>query len=164
MFNASLWVLIAFCILILLLGRPAWRALMNYLDQHSFKIRTDLQEAKRLHKEAQDLVNAAKHLQMETTHRAQEIVSHAKIQAETLQKTSQDELEAYLRIEEQLLLERLAQMEAQTLIEIENKALEAAISAAHQSIAKTIKPTDQDRLFTEALDHIKNASLKSKLS
>ncbi|AIL12365.1 hypothetical protein IM40_00675 [Candidatus Paracaedimonas acanthamoebae] len=160
MLNASLWVLIAFCILILLIGRPAWRTLMNYLDQHSFKIRNELQEAKRLHKEAQDLVNVAKQLQMEVTQRAQEIVSHAKIQAETLQKTSQEELEAYIQIEEQLLLERLAQMKAQTLAEIENEALDAAITAAHQSLSKKIKLTNQNQLFTEALDHIKNTSLE----
>lgn len=163
MFNASLWVLIAFCILILVVGRPAWRALMNYLDQHSFKVREDLQEAKRLHKEAQSLVNAAKHLQMEATHQAQEIISHAKAQAETLQKTAQIELEAYRKIEDHLLLERLAHMKAETLAEIENQALDAAISAAYQSLTKALKQTDQNQLFTEALAHIKNTSLKSKL-
>ncbi|MBN9412391.1 MAG: hypothetical protein J0H12_00495 [Candidatus Paracaedimonas acanthamoebae] len=164
MLNASLWVLIAFCILILFIGRPAWRALVNYLDQHSFKVRNDLEEAKRLHKEAQDFINDAKRLQMEATHRAQEIISHAKIQAETLQKTSQEELETYIRIEEQLLSERLSHMKAQVLAEIENKALKAALDAAHQNLAKTIQSSEQEHLFTETLDHVKNSPLKSKSS
>lgn len=164
MLNASLWVLIAFCILILFIGRPAWRALVSYLDQHSFKVRHDLEEAKRLHKEAQDFVNDAKRLQMEAIHRAQEIISHAKIQAETLQKTSQDELETYIRIEEQLLSERLSHMKAQALAEIENEALKAALDATHQSLAKTIQSSDQEQLFTETLDYVRNSPLKSKSS
>lgn len=161
MFNASVWVLIAFCILILLIGRPAWRTLINYLDQHALNIRKDIQEAKRLHKEAQDLLNAAKQLQIEASHRAEEIMTYAKIQAEILQKTSQDKLQTYIQTEERLLLERLTQIEAQTIAEIENKTLDAAISAAHQTLSQTLQSSDQDRLFAEAFAHIKNTSFKS---
>jgi F-type H+-transporting ATPase subunit b len=163
MLNASLWVLIAFCILILVVGRPVWRTLATYLDQHSFKIRGDLQEAKQLYKEALGLVNEAKRLQAEAAQHAQEIVSHAKIQAEVLQKTSQTDLEVYIKLEERLLLERLAQIEAQALTEIKNKALDAAISASRQALSEVIAPKDQDQLFEEALDHIKNTSLKTNL-
>lgn len=159
MFNASLWVLIAFCILIILVGKPTWRALINFLDQHALKIRDNLIEAKRLHTEAEALVAEAKRLQLETTQRSKEIIAHAKTQAEELKKTSHIELENYIRIEEKLLLERFAQVEAQALAEIENKVLEAAIHAAYQELSNSVKSSDQKHSFNETLDKIKDFNI-----
>lgn len=164
MLNASVWVLIAFCILIFSLGRPAWRALMTYLDQHALKVRKDLQEAKSLHKQAQDLLNETKHLQIEAAHRAEEIMRYAKAQAEALQKASQEDLQTYIQTEERLLLEKLTRIEAQAITDIENKALDATISAARHTLSQTLQSSDQDQLFAEAFAHIKDTSLTSKCS
>ncbi|OJX11399.1 MAG: hypothetical protein BGO77_06890 [Caedibacter sp. 37-49] len=158
MINASLWVLIAFCILIILVGKPAWRALINFLDQHALRIRDNLIEAKRLHTEAEALVAEAKRLQLETTQRSKEIIAHAKTQAEELKKTSHIELGNYIRIEEKLLLERYAQIETQALTEIENKVLEAAIHAAYQELSNSVKSLDQKYFFNETLNKIKDVN------
>lgn len=160
MLSASLWVLIAFCILSFGLGKPAWQGLRRYLDEHALKIKTNLLEARRLHQEAETLLTEAKRLKVKMFHQTQEIISHAELQAEELKKLSLYELENYLRVEEKLLLERLTQIEAQALKEVENKALETALNVARQRLSEELTREDQTHLFDEMVDLIKSFSLK----
>ncbi|MGE4352240.1 MAG: F0F1 ATP synthase subunit B [Bdellovibrionales bacterium] len=108
------WYAVA-CVLFLLLAVWKIRApILGWLDGEIAKVRSDLDEAKRLHTEAQATLALYKSRQQDAAKEAETIIEDARRDASRLRMQAEADLKASLERHEQLFLARvkLAQEEA----------------------------------------------------
>jgi F-type H+-transporting ATPase subunit b len=136
--DAEFWVLVAVVIFLIIVWKPAKRAVIGALDARAVRIRQELDAARNLREEAQRALATYQKRQQEGAAEAQSIIAHAKDEAERIAAQSLRDLHEALRRRQILAQERIAQEEAKALAEIRSIAVDVAISAAHQVIAASL--------------------------
>jgi F-type H+-transporting ATPase subunit b len=132
------WVLISMVILIVLVWKPASRAITSSLDERAVRIRNELDEARRLRDEADQLLTDYRRREREAVAEAQAIISRAREEAERLAAQAASDLEQSLTRRHRLAEERIAQAEARASAEVRAAAVDTAIAAAREVIASEV--------------------------
>ena len=101
------WVAIAFVIFAVGIYRPIRKALVTALDARAERIRSEIEEASRLHEEAKSLLASYERKQREAAKEAAEIVASARNEAETARRKAAEDLTATLERREQMAMDRL---------------------------------------------------------
>lgn len=122
----SLWALIVFLILLLLLAKFAWGPILSVLEAREQNIRNSIDDAARLRKEASDALDRHRLQLREARHEAQHIIAEAKQAAARLGS----EMEAKARQESAAIVQR-----ARREIEVERDAVLEAIRKETVSLA-----------------------------
>jgi F-type H+-transporting ATPase subunit b len=136
--EAEFWVLVAAVIFVVAVGRKVGPMITGGLDARAARIRSELDEARRLREEAERLVAEYRAKQQEGAADAEAIVAHAKAEAERIAAQSARDLEQALERRQRLAEERIAQAEAKALDEVRAAAIDVAIAAARDVIAAQI--------------------------
>lgn len=134
--NPENWVLIAFlifCGILVYMGVPD--AIARALDQRAGKIKSELEEARRLREEAQALLDDYKRKQREAESEAQAIVDNAKREAEALASETRRQLAEMVERRTKAAEEKIARAEAQAIGEVKSAAIDRALSAAEKILA-----------------------------
>ena len=129
------WVLISMVIFVIAVWKPMSRAITGALDERAARIRSELEEARRLREEAEQLLAEYRLQQQRAATDAQAIVSQAQAEAERIAAQSARDLEQSLGRRRRLAEERIAQAESKAVDEIRAAAVDVAISAARDVIA-----------------------------
>jgi F-type H+-transporting ATPase subunit b len=149
--DAEFWVLLAVVVFIIVVWKPARRAMVNALDGRALRIREELGAAANLREEAQQALASYQRRQQEAAAEAAQIVSHAREEAERIAAQSLRDLEEALKRRQALAQERIAQEEAKALAEIRAIAVDVAISAARQVIAASLDEKRGAALIDDAI-------------
>lgn len=136
------WVLVSMAIFVILVWKPARRTITGALDQRAARIRGELEEARKLREEAEQLLAEYQQQQRQAATEAQAIVTHAREEAERIATQSAHDLELALRRRQLMAEERIAQAESKAVDEIRAVAVDVAIAAARDVIAAQ---TDEQR-------------------
>lgn len=136
------WVLISFLIFIGLAWKPAIRAITSGFDNRAARIRSELEEARRLRDEAEQLLTEYRRQEREGAAQAQAIVAHAREEARRIAAQAATDLEQLLARRQRLAEERIAQSETRAVEEIRSLAVDTAIAAARDVIVTEL---DQQR-------------------
>ena len=136
--DAEFWVLIAAVIFVAAVWKPASRAIAGGLDARANRISGELDVARRLRDEAEQLLAEYQRKQREALTEAEAIVDLAKTEAERIAAQSARDLEQALERRRRLAEERIAQAEAKALDEIRAAAVDAAIAAARNVIVSEL--------------------------
>lgn len=154
--DAEFWVLIAFVIFIGLVWKPIGRMIGVALDRRSELIKAEIEEAARLREEAQSLFASYQRRHKEAMQQAEDIVAHARAEADRLAKEAAAELEQSLKRREQLALQWIAQAEAEAVREVRLKAADLAAAAATQLMAERMAGSEGDVLVDQAIRELPN--------
>lgn len=149
--DAHFWVNVAFLLVIGLAWRPVSRAIAAALDARAAKIKSRLDEAQRLREEAQEMLAAYQRKQRDAMREAEEIIAHAKAEAERLAQQAARDLEVQMKRREQMAMDRIAQAEAQALREVKNRAVDVAIDAARTVIADSLTSAQANTLVDQSI-------------
>jgi len=152
--EAAFWVGIAFILVVALAFRPVVRALGAGLDARSAKIKARIDEAARLREEAQEMLARYQRKQRDAMKEAEEIIAHAKAEAERLAAQSAKDLDASLKRREQQAMERIAQAEAQAVKEVQNLAVDVAVIAARDVLGRSISASQAAALVDNAIQDL----------
>ena len=150
----EVWLLLALVILIAAVYRPAKRTILGGLDARAERIKTDLDEAKRLREEAQATLASFQRKHRDAMSEAAEIVAHAERDAERLRAKAMAEVEEAIRRREALAAQRIAQAEAAALAEVRNAAVDVAIAASRQLIATELDAKKAGTLIDAAIEEL----------
>lgn len=134
--TAEFWVLVTFALfmgIVFYLGVPS--LIGKALDKRANEIRNELDEARRLREEAQNLLADYQRKAREAEAEAKTIIDQAKHEAQALAAETKKSLAENLERRTKLAEEKIARAEAQALSEVRASAVEAAVGAA-QSILK----------------------------
>lgn len=129
------------------------------LDKRAEAIRAELDEARRLREEAQAILADYQRKQKDAEKEAEQIISLAKTEAEALATETRAKLEESLERRTRLAEDKIARAEQQALDDVRNAAIEVAVTAAEQIIAKKLTPTASAKLIDNSIK-----GLKSKLN
>jgi F-type H+-transporting ATPase subunit b len=136
------WVLLAVVLFVVGVWKPARQWIIGTLDARATRIRDELDAARRLREEAQQLLAANQKREAEAAAEAEAIIAHARAEAERVAAQAAHDLEQTLERRQRLAEERIAQEQAKALAEIRAVAVDVAISAARQVITAEL---DQPR-------------------
>jgi len=132
------WVLVSLAIFAALVWKPATRSITSWLDNHAARIRGELEEARKLRDEAEQLLADYQRQERDGATQAQAIIAHAKEEAERIAAQAASDLEQLLARRQRLAEERIAQAEARAVEEIRAVAVDTAIASAREVIASEI--------------------------
>jgi len=134
MLETENWVAIAFlCFLGLLAYLGAHRKMIDAIDRRQARIKSELEQARRLREEAQALLGEFQRKGREAETEAQAIMAGAKAEAEP----------------------KISQAEAQAVADVRSAAAEAAVAAAEKILATSAKGKIAEDLLARGIAELK---------
>ncbi len=149
--DPEFWVLVAFAIAFGGLARKAGPVIAKALDDRAGKIKAELEEAHRLREEAQRMLADYQRKQRDALKEAEEIIAHARVEAERAAAQAARDLEAALERRKRLALEKIALAESKAIAEVRNTAVDIAISAVREILAQALDAPRKSKLIDEAI-------------
>ncbi len=149
--DATFWVGAAFLLFIAILFYFKVPAMLTgALDDRSAKIAEDLEQARQLREEAQALLATYERKQRDALSEAEEIIAHAKEEAQREAEIAAKKLDEAIARRQQSALDKIAMAEAQAEKEVRDAAIEIAITAATAVVAQQVKGDRADDLIATA--------------
>jgi len=152
--NPELWVAVAFVILIGGAWRKVYAIITAALDKRAQTIHSQIEEARKLREEAQDLLATFERKQRDAAGEAKEIEKAAHREAEHQNEKAKKELTHSLERLEIQAKERIAQAEAEAVARVRAAAAEAAIEAARDLLTERLSGDKADALIKASTDII----------
>jgi len=125
------------------------------LDKRSEKIRNDLEEARKLREEAQQLLAEYQRKRKEAEQEAEGIVASAKREAEALAKDAERKTEEYVARRTAQAEQKITQAESQAVAEVRAAAVEVAVEASEKIIADRMSGAAANDAFKKSLAEVK---------
>ncbi len=156
MLEAEFWVAVAFVLFVGVLGYfQAHKKVVKGIDDRRDRIKSELDEARRLKEEAQALLESYRRKQHEVEHEAQAILAGAKAEAERLAAEAAGKVEEFIARHTKMAKDKIAQAEAQALADVRSAAAEAAVAAAGSVLARSVKDNVADKLLADGIADLK---------
>jgi len=127
------------------------------LDERASKIRSELDNAAALRKEAEAKLADAEKRQKEAEAQAKEIVEVARREAEKFAADASAALVERLKLREKLAEERIARAESEAIRDVRLAAADAASKAAAQILTEQLTGKASDDNFAASLEAVKKA-------
>lgn len=125
------------------------------LDDRADAIRKELDEARKLREEARALLAEYQRKQKEAEQSADEIVTQARKEAESLAAETRQALQDSLEKRGKLAEEKIALAELQAIGEVRAAAVDIAIAAAEKLIEDKLSVHDAERLIDQSIQDVK---------
>lgn len=157
MMTDTFWALVGLLLFLAVLGYYKIPThLRNYLDKRADHIRDELDEARRLRDEAQELLAEYQRKRQEAEKEAEEIIASAKHEAEMLAKEAHKKMEEYVTRRNKMAEHKIAQAEADAIAAVKSSAVDLAVAAARDIIEKEMDKRTADNLIKTSLTEVKN--------
>ena len=155
--DAEFWVLLAFLIAVAVLVWKAAPLIIAALDRRSGKIKSDLDEARRLREEAQRALAEYQRKQREALQEADDIIALARAEAEHAAAQGARDIEALLERRRRVALENIALEEAKAVAEVRAVAVDIAIAAVRRLLSEGLGAEKRGALVDDAIARLPQA-------
>ena len=156
MLEAESWVALAFlCFLGLLVYLGAHRKTIAAIDNRQARIKSELEQARRLREEAQTLLGEFERKARDAETEAQAIIAGAKAEAERLAAEAKLKAEDFVARRTKMAETKIAQAEAQAVADVRSAAADAAVAAAEKIIATAAKGKVAEDLLARGIAEIR---------
>jgi F-type H+-transporting ATPase subunit b len=154
--DATFW---AFIALVIFLGAAFYMkvpgTIGKALDARADKIRAELEAARRLREEAQQLLAEYQRKRKDAEKEAAEIVEHAKREAGQLVTEAKQKTEDYVARRTALAEQKIGQAEREAVNEVRARAVDIAVEAARSVLAGKVDQKVGEELFKASLHDLK---------
>ena len=134
------WVALAFLLFIgLLVYLGVHRKVTDSLDQRQARIKSELDEARRLRDEAQALLAEFERKGREAEGEAEAIIAGAKVEAERIAAEAKARMEEFVGRRTKMAEAKITQAEAQAISDVRSAAADAAVAAAEKILSTAAK-------------------------
>jgi F-type H+-transporting ATPase subunit b len=155
--DATFWAFVALVIFIgIVIYMKVPGMLGRSLDERANKIKGELEEARRLREEAQQLLAEFQRKRKEAEKEAGDIVAAAKREAGTLVEEAKKRTEEYVARRTALAETKIAQAERDAVNEVRSRAVDIAIEAARKVIGDKVDASAGADLFKDSLNQLKS--------
>jgi F-type H+-transporting ATPase subunit b len=152
--NPRTWVGLAFILFFVFFGRMLWAALSKILDDHTAAVRAELEEASRLRRAAEAMLQDAEKRRVTALAEAKALIEGAKAQAERLTAATAAEAAASAERRERMAMDRIAAAEKAAVDEVRQTAAEVATVAARQMLADGLTAEADAGLIDHAIGQL----------
>jgi len=154
--EAEVWVTIGFllflCVLVYL---GVHRKLAGSLDERQARIRSELDEAARLRREAEALLADFERKGREAEREAEAIIASAKAEAERHAAEAKLRMEDFVARRTKMAEAKIAQAEAQALADVRAAAADAAVAAAEKILSTAAKGQVAEDLLARGIEDVR---------
>jgi F-type H+-transporting ATPase subunit b len=149
--NPTVWAAIAIALFIVLMWKAAKRALVAMTDKHAAEVMRQLDEARSLRLEAEQLIVQYRHKREEAQMEAVRIVDHAKAEAKRLLDDAQIQLKDTMARREQQTLDKIARLEGDAVKELRGQAVDMALATTQKMLKDALDAQRQAFLIDQAI-------------
>ncbi len=150
------WVAIAFVILMgVFVYVGVHRTVLTALDHRADRIKTELDDARRLKEEAAKLLAEYKARHASAEREAQDIIASAKAEAERIASEAKIKMEDFVARRTKTAESKIALAEAQALADVRAAAAEAAVTAAASILSQSVKGEVADDLLSRSIAEVR---------
>jgi len=154
--NPETWVAIAFVIFVGLLGYlGVHRQLTKALDNRAERIKSELDEARRLKDEAMALLQEYQRKREAAEGEAQSIVTEARAEAGRLAVEAKVKAEEFVARRTRMAEQKIAQAEAQAVADVRAAAADAAVAAAERILTQQAKGDVAADLIAKGVEDVR---------
>lgn len=125
------------------------------LDERAKRISNELDEARRLREEAQQLLAEYQRKRKEAEQEAEAIVEAAKREAETLVREGRARTEEYITRRNAMAEQKIGQAERDAVNEVRARAVDIAVAATAKVLADKVDGTVEADLFRKSLEDVR---------
>lgn len=155
--DASFWALVSLIIFIgIIIYAKVPGLIAKSLDDRADRIRNELDEARKLREEAQQLLAEYQRKRKEAEKEAAEIVSIAQREADGILVEAKQKTEDYVTRRTALAEQKIAQAERDAVNEVRASAVDLAVEAARSVLADKATGKVSDKLFSASLSALKD--------
>ena len=153
--SQTAWVLIAFILFFILVGKKLWSALTTNLDQRKKMIENELNEAKKLREEAQAELNASLKKQKEINKQVLDIINDAKSTAKQIEADALKKSDIIIKRKEEQAKQKINNAQIEAINNIKNISAELSVKSAKVYIQKELDSKIQKALYSESKQKLK---------
>ena len=150
--SAEFWVAVAFIAFVAGAIKPGRKAILEALDNRAVKIGAEIDEVLREEAQAELAENLRK--QRETAEETEDILEHAKEEADLLCKHTVSDLEDALERRERQALNHITQAEAEATKEIRDHAVDIAVTATLRILEENLDEERGNDLIEAAIEEL----------
>ena len=153
--SQTAWVLIAFILFFVLVGKKLWSALTTNLDQRKKMIENELNEAKKLREEAQAELNASLKKQKEINQQVLDIINDAKSTAKQIEADALKKSDIIIKRKEEQAKQKINNAQVEALNNIKNISAELSVKSAKVYIQNELDSKIQKALYSDSKEKLK---------
>ena len=153
--SQTAWVLIAFILFFVLVGKKLWSALTTNLDQRKKMIENELNEAKKLREEAQAELNASLKKQKEINKQVLDIINDAKSTAKQIEADAIKKSDIIIKRKEEQAKQKINNAQIEALNNIKNISAELSVKSAKVYIQNELDSKIQKALYSDSKQKLK---------
>ena len=144
-----------FALLLVVLGKWAWRPIVRQLRNREEMIAASIEQAQRNEKKAEELLSESQQQLKEVQGRAQAMLAAARQEGARLREQTLEAArkEASLAIHQSE--QEIARSRDQALADLQETTARLAVSVAQEILGREISPEDRARLLRQSLDDIR---------
>jgi F-type H+-transporting ATPase subunit b len=157
MLGAEIWVAVATLIFLAVLVYFRFHtSIVSGLDRRAARIRSELDEARRIKHEAEALLAESQRKLREADQEAETLIAGAKAEAERVAVEAKAKLDEFVSRRTKMAEAKIVQAEAQALADVRAAAAEAAVKAAERILTRTVKGSVADALVDKGVEELKS--------
>ncbi|MHC5306601.1 F0F1 ATP synthase subunit B [Bartonella sp. LJL80] len=126
-----------------------------FLDDRARRINDELEEARRMREEAQQVLAEYQRKRAEAEKEAEDIVAAAKREAASLAEEARKKTEDYVARRNKLAEQKISQAEAEAVSAVRSSAVDLAVAAASEIINRELDAKKADSLIKLSLNEVK---------
>lgn len=154
-YNSNFVVGVAFVLFLLLLAYlGVHRYIGKALDERAARIRAELNEARRLREEAQELFAEFERKQRQVATQADEIIEHARVEAEAAAERAKADIKVSIERRLKAADEQIAMAEANAVRQVKDRAVAIAIAAAADVLRARLGEDRARGLVDESIEEV----------
>ena len=150
------WVAVAF---VILMGVFAYfgihRTVLTTLDHRRDRIKSELDDARRLKEDAAKLLAEYKARHATAEREAQDIITSAKAEAERIAAEAKSKVEDFVARRTKTAESKIALAEAQAIADVRSAAANAAVAAASTIMSQSVKGDVADNLLAQGIAEVR---------
>lgn len=154
-----IWTLVTFLVVVLILGKFAWKPIIESLDARADKIKSDLERAENLKKESEDLLTSYNEKISQAKEEAVSIVNEAKSDATALRNKMMAETQSEVKSLKDQSIREIELTKQKAVQELQEHVVDLSVAIAGQIIEKQLKAEDHSDYVKLEIAKLKNTSL-----
>ena len=153
--DPQIWVAISFILFFLLFGKFIWKKLVSFLDSKILEIKDEIDEAKKLHHEAKELLSEETKKIQDLDLEIKEIIDNSKNKSYEILQKNTNKIETQIALLEKDALEKIKVIQNQAIEEIKLDIIYKATMISEKVLKNNLSDSNQYLIMQDSIEHTK---------
>lgn len=153
--DPQIWVAISFILFFLLFGKLIWKKFSLFLDNKILDIKNEIDEAKKLHNEAKELLAAETKKMQDLELVIKEIIDSSKNKSYEMLRENSKKIEEQIALLEKEATEKIKVIENQAIVETKLDIISKATLIAENILKSKLSENDQHTIMQASIESTK---------